>query len=104
MPDHDRLLRHEIFDGLIGFHLVRSHHAVCAGTPMTRAIFWPEGMLHVTWRSRLRWGSDVGGVPEAIVCSGRSKSGVEMRASISLLGRTSSPSVPTPLGRGILRS
>ena len=35
-----------------------------------------------------------GGCPDAMVPMGRSNSGVEMRVSMSLFGRTSSPSVP----------
>ena len=46
----------------------------------------PTGMPHVMWRSRLRWGSAVGGSPLAIAPSGRWKSGVEICVSIRLFG------------------
>ena len=41
-------------------------------------MLWPDGSDQVTWRTRLRCGSAVGGSPEAIVASGRLKSGVEI--------------------------
>src|SRR5438105_2372810 len=58
---------------------------------------WPEGIDHVTWRSRLRWGSAVGWSWLAMAASGRLNSGVEMRRSILLLGFT----LPSPKSKNV---
>src|SRR5882672_3117397 len=60
-------------------------------------MLWPDGSDQVTWRSRLRCGSEVGGWCEAIAPSGRLKSGVEIVASISLFGFT----LPSPKSKKV---
>src|SRR5438034_11629927 len=55
--------------------------------PISFAILWPDGSIHVTHLNKFRCISESGGIPLNIVPSGRWKSGVETIVSILLFGR-----------------
>ena len=74
--------------------------ATSTGARMSRAMLWPDGMPQVTWRRRLRDGSDTGvaghaaGDGLAIGQAGAAAS--EIVVSISLFGRIAGLVLPGP--------
>ncbi len=71
---------------------------------MRRATAWPEGSPKLTWRIRLREGSDctpsVGRPGDGAFVPGMSIIGVEMCVSMRLLGRT----LPSPKSKKVCQS